>query len=283
MIVYSYISKNTKGSDNLRLSLEKFGYSYKFIGIGEVWKGFIKSKIVGLYNSLLSETEEIICIVDGYDMLANDYPDRLLQKYKEFQCNIVFGGEKFCFGYNGTPIYKYSHIPFRSARKYLNGGFCIGKRNAILNLYKFLQDTGTFTGINDDQKLVCEYVNTRDSLIEVDMYQKLCFNTVTGWDKKFKKDQSLYIPSYNSIPSFIHFPSNMSDGCERYNLYGKAILGKKFNYIYGKSSNQLFSNKRAYICFFLSFIIFLIYKYRHKGILILNMILNIIFTYYIRL
>lgn len=247
MHVISYITSHNDASRNLETSLIKYNYKYTFIGIGEKWKGFIKGKIKSLYNYLLSIQDDIICIIDGYDMLANGPPSELLMKYEKFGSNIVYGGEKFCFSYNGIPLEANKKLSILNYRKFLNGGFCIGKRKDIMLLYEWILKN--CKDCNDDQKMACKYANIFPNRIKVDYVQQMVFNTITRFDtynfKYIKK--RIFIPSFNSFPCFIHFPSSESDNHERFNQYGKYILK---NFIFLKScriSFNFFSHFEIYI------------------------------------
>ena len=266
IFLVSYITSHNDASRNLEASLKKYNYNYKFIGIGEKWKGFVQGKIKSLYNYLsshLGRDHDIVCIVDGYDILANGPPEELRSKYEKEKCEILYGCEKFCFSYNGIPIDKYKNFSLWSVRKHLNGGFCIGKRESILKLYKWIIE---HDDCNDDQKLACRYANIFKNKIKIDLHQNIVFNTITRFDTNnfIFKNKRIYIPSFNSFPCFIHFPSSEADKHERFNHYGKYILGKKFIILRSnKTSYNFFAHFELYIA-----IIFLLLNVVLKLILV---------------
>jgi hypothetical protein len=249
MLIISYITQKNTASRNLEESLKKYGYRYIFLGIGKKWKGFVKGKICGIVEFLETCKEDLVCVIDGYDVLACRPVKDLLKKYKSARFPIIVGGEKFCFTYNGTPVEKYKNISLFSSRKYPNGGFCVGDRIAILEMYRYIIAKGEKEGINDDQKLLGRYINAYPDQVSIDLYQNIVFNTITTIDNNAytQKQGGIYIPCYDSYPCFIHFPSNSSDGYGRYNRYGKSILGKRFKCLYGEKTWNFFANIPTYV------------------------------------
>jgi hypothetical protein len=235
MRVISYITQHNTASRNLEKTLKRYGYNYVFIGLGKKWKGFVKGKIADTLAYLKTIHDDVVCVIDGYDMLACDTPDRLLKKYKTFSSPIVYGGDKFCTNtYNNAPVSKYDNISIKDARKYLNGGFCIGKRQEIMKMYEWFIEKGRDIGINDDQKMAGLYANEFPKMIDLDIYQSIVFNTIPIYDlSNFEmKNGRVRVLSYNSSPCFVHFPSSSSDEYKRYNTYGKKILKGQFKKVY---------------------------------------------------
>ena len=80
------------------LSALKWGYDYDIIGMGMQLRGF--STLISLIVSYLQEHEnqnEIICIVDCYDLLMCGPPDELVEKFNNIgKDKMVIGGEKVC-------------------------------------------------------------------------------------------------------------------------------------------------------------------------------------------
>jgi hypothetical protein len=249
ILIVSYITEHNRASKNLERSLKKYGYNYSFVGINDEWKGFIQGKIVELLQYLKTVNYDYICVIDGYDMLATGPPEELLHKYGELKSPIVYGGEKFCFSYNGTPVEKYKSVSIWDVRKFANGGFCIGKREDIIQMYRWIINKDKYKKVNDDQKLLGLYINRYPNRVSVDLYQHLVFNTITSIDcDNFEiADDRIYIKSMKTTPCFVHFPSSASDHHDRYNIYGRKILGTKFRSLFcDKISFNVFANMRLY-------------------------------------
>ena len=156
LIVLSYITDSNIASKNLELSLQKYGYRYWFLGLGDKWKGFISNKIKSVLDFCIQHDEyDLICIVDGYDVLASGPVHELIRKYKSFKTDIVYGGEKTnVLNHCHTQVIKYHELSWIKYRKYINGGFCIGKREAIISLYRWIIQKSIQIGTEDDQKIL---------------------------------------------------------------------------------------------------------------------------------
>lgn len=282
MKILSPITKHNIGSKNLKKSLIKYGYDFHFIGLGEKWRGFMtKIQIISKY--LETADDDIYCIIDGYDMLACNYPEKLIEKYNKIGSSIVFGGEKFCFSYNGIPIQKYKNVSFINSRKYLNSGFYIGKKNDLLHMCNWAIKNSIKNRINDDQKILCLYSNTFPNKVSVDLYQTMVFNTITEIDVNSYelKHDTIYIKPFSQTPCFIHFPSIRSDGFKRYNKYGRSILKNNFSPLYGEKTWNVLSNIPLYLILLTSIYFLFYYFYRLSGIVILTLFLIIYIRIYI--
>lgn len=271
MKILSYITEKNQASKNLKDTLCTQGYDYKFLGLGQEWKGFVQGKIKTLFLYLCTAPDDIYCVIDGYDVFANNSPAKLEKLYRSFCCPIVFGGEKFCFSYNGTPLDIYRNLSVWNYRKYLNGGICIGERKSLVDMYDWILQESERSGIQDDQKLFGLYANKFPGKISVDITQKIAFNSITELDiANFHKGSKkrVFCTPYMNIPCFLHFPSSSSDGHSRYNLCGKILLGNKFRSLIGERSWNIFAN----IPFYSLCMIVFIYFFRIKFVILLSFI-----------
>lgn len=280
-LVISYVNKHNRASKNLERSLQKYNYKYKFLGINDVWEGFITTKIKTVLRYLYTINDEIICVVDGYDMIASGYPDELYKKYKSQKVPIIYGGEKFCFSYNGTPVEKYKNISLWKTRKFANGGFCIGERNALISLYEWIVREGGKRNIDDDQKILGMYINQHPDRVNIDIYQEIVFNTITTIDcNSFTmKNDRVFIKPFKTFPCFVHFPSSSSDEHDRYNTYGRKILKKEFrSLIPTKTSFHILANIPYYTIAVVLFIIILsqLFPFKYVMLTFLSVLLIVI-------
>lgn len=232
LIVLSYITEPKVSSDNLERSLVKYGYQYQFLGAGCRWKGFISSKIQCILDFCLEhEQYDFICIIDGYDVLASGPVLELIRKYKTFNTDIVYGGEKTnLLNHCHTDTIKYHDLSPIKYRKYINGGFCIGKRHSLIKLYQWIIQKSSEIHTEDDQKILGMYMNRYPSRISVDISSKIVFNTISFIDTLnfHERKNRIHIKSTDTQPCFIHFPSNKSDMYMRDNAYGASILKKDY-------------------------------------------------------
>ncbi len=125
----------------LRQSLNKFGYPYKVLGMGEKWEGGDdilnnpgagqKINILKREVEKLKDEDVIILFMDGYDTMATGSPKKLIDKFKAMNKRIVFGAEKSCWPDKNLAS---QYPPSTSPWKYLNSGQFIGYAKDIWNI-----------------------------------------------------------------------------------------------------------------------------------------------------
>ena len=71
-----------------------------------------------------------IIFTDCWDLVFVDTPEEIIEKYKDFNCDLVFSGERNCFPADLKE--EYDKLPFTSSFKYLNSGFIVGETEALL-------------------------------------------------------------------------------------------------------------------------------------------------------
>lgn len=71
-----------------------------------------------------------IIFTDCWDLVFADKPEEIIEKYKDFNCDLVFSGERNCFPADLKD--EYDKLPFTSSFKYLNSGFIVGETDALL-------------------------------------------------------------------------------------------------------------------------------------------------------
>lgn len=227
-IVLSYITDKNMATRNLERTLKKFRYPYKFLGIGEPWKGFISNKIQAILKFCLCNKQyDLICVIDGYDMIASGPCSELIRKYNRFRTPIVFGGEKTNANNKcHTNVYKYSELSMFDYRKYLNAGFCIGNSKAMIDMYKWVIQKSVETGIDDDQKIMGMYMNKYPLQVDIDINSRMVCNTIPYWDLSNYEisNNRVKILTTMTKPCFLHFPANKFDMYIRNNVFGNAVL-----------------------------------------------------------
>jgi hypothetical protein len=141
----------------LKDQMDKDNVNYKIIGYGEKWGGWTwrTDKILKYINES-HQPEDIIMVIDGYDVLYVGDEDNIMKKYRSFNTDVVFGVEL-----NDSVEYSYvSHyIAFPIEKKYFatnnkyvkNGGSYIGTAKSLIKLYQLMKEYSIKTGITDDQ------------------------------------------------------------------------------------------------------------------------------------
>lgn len=143
-------------ADMLEETCKKFGYTAYFMGIGRPWTGgdmesgpggFQKVELLKehLIDRELWDDNDILLVVDGYDVFLNDSPSEVLKRFYEIDADIVFAAEKECWpDVQLEKDYPESDTPYR----FLNSGCFIGKASKIKEL---IQDIENYDSSEDDQ------------------------------------------------------------------------------------------------------------------------------------
>jgi hypothetical protein len=220
LVVVSYSNIKNQGFSNYKSSLIKFEYDYIILGRGEKWKGFVESKIKTCYNHIkqLKTKNLVICITDVNDVLACDYPSNLLEKFKKFKKDIVFGMENNCLTGNCDNRHS-KKIKKNKKRRYINGGFYIGYKHAILKLFEYIISLK----INNDQIGLGKYAHYYDN-IGFDTQSQLVLNINSFNKNKYKyHNNRITSTESNNNPVFIHNP-----GLLYINEIGQFIIPDKY-------------------------------------------------------
>lgn len=134
----------------------KFGYNAYFMGLGRPWiggdmesgrGGFQKVELLKehLIDRDLWNDDDILLVVDGYDVFLNDKPQEVLKRFYEMDADIVFAAEKECWpDLELAKDYPESDTPY----KFLNSGCFIGKASKIKDL---IADIEGYKSNEDDQ------------------------------------------------------------------------------------------------------------------------------------
>ena len=114
------------------------------LGIGEDWKGGDMNLPGGAYkiNLLKEELSNhkdnknlIVMFTDSYDVILTAGKDEILQKFKSFEANVVFGAEDFCWPDQSLKE-KYPKVD--RGYRFLNSGGFIGYAT---DLYGIVSET----------------------------------------------------------------------------------------------------------------------------------------------
>ena len=141
----------------LKDQLEKGGVNYKIIGYGEKWGGWTwRTNKMMKYIRDNHDPDDVIMVVDGYDILFVGDEQSVMKKYRSFDTEVVFG-----VGLNDSIDYSYlaHYVTFPIERSYFkaedrymkNGGSYMGTARSLLKLYRRLKKFCKKTGNKDDQ------------------------------------------------------------------------------------------------------------------------------------
>lgn len=193
---------------------------YINIGLGKQYRDTF-SKLEAL-SVCVFDDQEIICFVDGYDVMQFGGLDELEQKFLSFKADLVFGAETFCW----PSPWMYTLFPKVDTKyKYPNSGMYIGRWWAIK---KFLEwDTYRLT--YDDQGYAHDFFLRQTCGVKcvLDynclMFQNCVFVPLT--DFEYYKDRVVNKVK-GTRPCFFHFSGKSYMTMDGKNIM--ELISKKF-------------------------------------------------------
>jgi hypothetical protein len=216
---------------NLIKSLKKYNYDYDIIGQGVKWTGFM-TKINGYLNYISGmKNNQIIAIVDAYDVIVCGSSDQFISKYKSYGKPLVIGSETFC-GCNCIPVDNWWHTNSSTSGRvkkgqlqYVNSGFCVGTVKSLKKALNFMLELG----IGDDQEALCTYVNKYPEEVALDTNAYLVAN-ITQFEFGYLdfREGRIYNKLTGNNPLFVHTPGKTGDFMIRSNYVGSRILGDEY-------------------------------------------------------
>jgi hypothetical protein len=244
-------------------SCKKHGQELEVLGYGEEWQGFNhRFELMIEYLKKLPGTD-IVCFVDGYDVLCVRNLDELKSKFikerEKNKCKIIVAKDKHPNTFFAS---FHSFVYDKCQNKNINAGTYIGYASDLLyiinNIYNKNPDNS-----NDDQKLLTEHCKKNEHLFHIDEKNEYFFTQLTILHEV---DQYLTIEDNNvsvnnESPFFIHVPSGYLD-----NLIIR--LGYPYDY-----------NNQIKDVLFIELFTKKIWKSALKNYIILFIILTIIFIF----
>ena len=95
MILVTYATHNSGYLNALKKSSKKNGFDLVILGENKKWEGFMQ-RIFDIIEFLKSKpSNEIICFIDGFDVLTLGSKDEFINKYKSFNTDkVIFSASK---------------------------------------------------------------------------------------------------------------------------------------------------------------------------------------------
>lgn len=175
------------------------------------------SKIFKLREYLLNDTQikndDIVIMIDAYDMLCIDYDkNKIIEKFKNKNLDLIVSAESnFVFHHSIVrPFFEEKYNNHK--QKYINSGFIISYKTAYLKMLnhiyknyekKYKLDKGNIRVINSDQRIISYFMYDNNKLnlinMEIDCKEEFCKTLICGYNV-YPRD----ILNYNIF--FIHTP-----------------------------------------------------------------------------
>lgn len=198
-------------------SLRHYGHDFHVLGAGQPWHGGdMKSfgggqKIVLMKEFLNAQTftdDDIILFTDGFDSFVCGSPEDFLVKWRQFQCDVVFGAESV-----NWPGYVKDQPKQKNRFQFLNSGGYIGRANSLKRLFnsKHIQNSDDDQGYC--QELYVEALQKGDCVVRLDVDKRIfcCLSDhLSGLEKdkvtllKFEQRRLWHLGETNSYPLQLH-------------------------------------------------------------------------------
>lgn len=206
---FTFGAGNISRFEYLKISSENCGLPMNFIS-NTKWNGYF-DKVLFVLNAIKNIPDnEIVCFVDGFDVLAIGESDEIKDKFLKFDCDVLCGAELNCWP--GAYLGKYNNIKHDTGFRYLNSGGFIGYKHAIMKIYtwKSLEDIEAVCKIHSDQGYFIEYylahVNNIDNRIKLDTRAEIFQNMFSvDWNELHFKNGRIVNLIMNTKPCFLHF------------------------------------------------------------------------------
>lgn len=177
VLVLSVCTNSCGELDNFMMSLNRLGYDFEILGMGEKWGGWAwrTQMYVNRLSTLPASYLVILC--DATDILFMRPPDVFVEKMKDKMDKVLIGAESHCCTgiYAMSPFDRYNII--KDTRKlhdgrnrFVNGGFLAGRAD---NLLALLRDN---IEEEDDQAGLQEKIVNGDTRMVMDVDNKIIGN-----------------------------------------------------------------------------------------------------------
>lgn len=219
LLVLSVVTHNNGYYPLLKYHLDKNNIQHKFLGFGQKWGGWDwRTKILEDELKRIDETKYTVAVIDGWDVVMFDDEKTVLEKYRQFEKEVVLSSNLLS---NGKNLCTYI---FKIANRNVNGGIYIGNPKIILELFKNVRDNynSNHSKNYDDEVELNKFLSTQKGFdflkkyISVDHNNTLIYTdnplNYFHYNTKVYKVTSDGKINFNKFnPSFMHTPGYYND------------------------------------------------------------------------
>lgn len=166
MILVTYATHNSGYLNALKKSSKTNGFELVILGENKKWEGFMQ-RIFDIITFLQTQNpKEIICFVDGFDVLTLGTKEEFIHKFNSFNTDkVIFSASKDNYFLNiiyGNVNQTDSNYEYNR----LCAGTYVGYCNKIIELFENICQLNKLNSDSDDQeKLSSCYVKCKDCLL----------------------------------------------------------------------------------------------------------------------
>lgn len=185
---------------------------------------FYHTKMLHASKTMKEIDDEIIILVDAFDVIVNKPLDGIIEEFKKFDCKLLISAEANCFPFKEYEFFLSQHS--ETKLKFPCAGCWIGYRDYMIELFdsKLSIDNHIKWRQHTDQGFMqtIYYKSFFESnySVKIDTQAKIFINTFLLEEKKDfilnEKKQFVYNETSN-IPYFVHFNG---DGKKHMPLFG---------------------------------------------------------------
>ena len=213
----------------LKKSCIRNGCELTTLGFGEKWGGFVwRLELIQEYLKSVNPYD-IIIIIDGFDVIMTEHIDVFIDKYNKIDKSIVIGISNL----NALSRYMFKRvfksIKYNQKQYFLCAGMYVGYAIDLATMYNLINQYLGFKNYNDDQVLLCKFLNSTNPIIQDFIKSKIILDTeVTLFNNTARKStlDSIFkinskinleynpisdklINQYGESSSFIHGPGSI--------------------------------------------------------------------------
>jgi hypothetical protein len=265
MKIVTVATKSDRYFPYLEESAKRYDHDFVILAWGKEWKGLgWKFKLMREYLESLP-SNELICFIDGYDVILLEDPKTIEDKYNRFtggdKTKVLCAIDRSC----GTDLDKtiinlwMSFYFYKMDNITVNSGTYIGYSSTLLEIYNSMCKEFTCDDYTDDQNILQQYILKHKSQFIIDKESEVFLVSLSVFSKvspghdniliennklKFngKSPSMLHAPNYTDIDDVIEslgydmtpFRSRNKDRSEYIIQYSKGIildLYKRYYYI----------------------------------------------------
>lgn len=180
------------------------GVQLKFLQVNP-WTGFYE-KIRAMKHAIQDlPPTDLICFMDAYDVIVTADPTEILEKFNEFNADLVFSAEMNCW----PEVYRAGYPA--DAKRFLNSGTYMGTVAALKDVFHWKTDTEiqAVCEKDSDQGYMMAYFFAHPGKVQLDTQSRLFQCMYFVWWKEFTV---MYGRPYNIVmkqtPAIMHFNGN---------------------------------------------------------------------------